>query len=136
MLEFKSIVTRSGRLLVAPAGEDNMSKLSSRPPPGRDNYPAGDISLVTGIDNEERNPGLSGIQENSEGGEARDKSSVKDKTSCKDCGMHFPSLRSLGMHQHHRHPVELNEERIMLLQKKRKFWMVEEDLLLYEVADL
>ncbi len=29
---------------------------------------------------------------------------------CKDCAM--VSSRSLGMHRHHRHPVEVNQERI------------------------
>lgn len=39
------------------------------------------------------------------------------------------------MHRHHCHPREVNEERIRLLERKRKAWGTEEDLLLIETAD-
>ncbi len=46
---------------------------------------------------------------------------------CKDCGMVFPSSRSLGMYRHHRHPVEINQERITVLHGRRKGWTSGED---------
>lgn len=39
------------------------------------------------------------------------------------------------MHRHHRHPLEVNEERIRLLKTKRKAWDEDEDLMLYEIVD-
>lgn len=55
--------------------------------------------------------------------------------TCKDCGVVFPSSRSLGMHWYHRHPVEVNHERIVELQGRRKGWTSGEDAILRTKAD-
>ncbi len=60
---------------------------------------------------------------------------ISSDNTCEDCGLTFPSSRSLGMHRHHRHPVEVNQERITVLQGRRKGWSNGEDNELRAKAD-
>ncbi len=82
--------------------------------------------------------GPSGIQVHSNSDiEARADNSTPDQgtITCKDCGRAFPSLMSLGMHRHHQHQEEVNEERVKLLQKKRRLWSKAEDGKLVDMAN-
>lgn len=54
---------------------------------------------------------------------------------CPDCVRTLPSERGLGMHRHHRHPLEVNEERIAIKASRRKMWTTSEDTLLVGSAN-
>lgn len=46
---------------------------------------------------------------------------------CLNCNREFSTERSLGMHRHHRHPQEVNEERLATKAGRRKFWSDNEE---------
>lgn len=46
---------------------------------------------------------------------------------CDICGQVCLSKRGLGMHRHHRHPLELNEDRLATLAARRLNWTPEDD---------
>ncbi|KAA0702529.1 R2DM Retrovirus-related Pol polyprotein from type II retrotransposable element [Triplophysa tibetana] len=133
------IVTRSGRLLVATAGEGGACappELRSGPPSRRGNRPPGGFLLVT-TQRKEEDPGPSGHgAESNEVDYVFGASTGKDpEWKCPGCEMILPSERSLGMHRHHRHPHEVNEERIVARAKKRQLWSAREDSNLAEAAN-
>ncbi len=96
--------------------------------------PAWDFLLVTSKKKMNKNPGPSGNQDYSSGEAVKEAGTFESVSGpkrsdniCEDCGLTFPSSRSLGMHRYHRHPVEVNQERITVLQGRRKGWSNGED---------
>ncbi len=121
----------------------NPPELRSGPFPVGPTTRLGLALLVTENNERNKDPGPSGNQDFSSGEDVGKSGMTLESgpcpsaniNTCKDCGVVFPSSRSLGMHRYHRHPVEVNQERIVEFQGKRKGWTSEEDETLRAKAD-
>ncbi len=103
----------------------NPPELRSGPFPVGPTTQLGLTLLVTESIERNKDPGPSGNQDFSSGEAVGEIGMTLESgpcpsasiNTCKDCGVVFPSLRSLGMHRYHRHPVEVNQERIVEFHK-------------------